>query len=64
MFLGHVKWIPFITFKKLQKDLDCSESFIYTQIKFGRLKPRYLGRRCYFMVHEVIHAMRDIPYED
>ncbi|WP_156140381.1 hypothetical protein [Sporocytophaga myxococcoides] len=47
-----------------QKALSCSRTFIEKQIKLGRLKPKYLGKKCYFLIDEVVLAMTDQPEDD
>ncbi|MDF2457466.1 MAG: hypothetical protein K0R51_3459 [Cytophagaceae bacterium] len=49
--------LPFLSFNKTMEALDCSRSFMYQLIDEGRLKPRYLKRKPYFIIEEIIAAM-------
>ncbi len=45
---------PFLSFKQTQELLDCSRSFIYGLINSDKLKPKYIGRKPYFMMHDLV----------
>ncbi|MBO9699933.1 MAG: helix-turn-helix domain-containing protein [Sporocytophaga sp.] len=53
------KGIPFLSFRETQKALDCSRSFMYLLIDKGELKPKYLGKKPYFLINDILSAMKD-----
>lgn len=46
--------LPFLSFKKTQALLDCSRSFLYSQIKSGNIQPKYIGRKPYFLKEDLL----------
>lgn len=48
-----------ISFNQLKNELDCSRYFIYSLIKAGRLKKRYIGDKVYFLVSEVMDLLSE-----
>ncbi|GAL84248.1 hypothetical protein MYP_1476 [Sporocytophaga myxococcoides] len=55
------KEVPFLSFSETQKALDCSKTFMYTLIDKGELKPKYLGAKPYFLINDILGAMKDAP---
>jgi predicted DNA-binding transcriptional regulator AlpA len=51
--------IPFVSLAQVTKQLGCSKRLIYNQIKSGRLKPKYLGKRIFFRVEDITNAFSD-----
>ena len=58
-----INQLPFLSFDKTRIALDCSRSFIYKLIDQGKLKPRYIGRKPYFMVENILQIMEERPKE-
>jgi hypothetical protein len=55
--------LPFISLSKAQEALDCSRSFLYNLIDEGKLKPKYIGRKPYLMIDNIISIMQEKPKE-
>jgi hypothetical protein len=51
-------YFPFIGLRDTLKKLDCSKSFLYSLIREGYVKPRYLKGKPYFLVDELMEAMK------
>jgi predicted DNA-binding transcriptional regulator AlpA len=56
--------VPFLSFEKTREALDCSRSFMYNLINDGTLKPKYLGKKPYFMIEDIVAAMTEKPQDD
>jgi predicted DNA-binding transcriptional regulator AlpA len=54
---------PFLSFEKTKEALDCSRSFMYKLIDQGKLKPKYLGKKPYFIISEIMELMEERPRE-
>jgi hypothetical protein len=57
----HTAGLPFISLAKAQEALDCSRSFLYKLIDEGKLKPRYLGKKPYLMIANILEIMTEKP---
>lgn len=53
--------LPFISLSKAQSALDCSRSFLYKLIDEGKLKPKYLGKKPYLMIANILEIMTEKP---
>jgi len=51
--------LPFISLAQTMKALDCSRSFLYSLIYNGTLKPKYIGKKPYFMVEDIIELIEE-----
>jgi hypothetical protein len=51
--------VPFLSFAKAQEALDCSRSFLYGLIDKGKIKPKYLGKKPYFLIDDILSAMTE-----
>ena len=54
-------FLPFISLSKAQSALDCSRSFLYKLIDEGKLKPKYLGKKRYLMIANILEIMTEKP---
>lgn len=55
---------PYLSFSKTQEALDCSRNHIYNLIERGILTPKFLGKKPYFSVSEMIAALSEKPHND
>ena len=53
--------LPFISLSKAQAALDCSRSFLYKLIDEGKLRPKYLGKKPYIMITNILEIMTEKP---
>ncbi|MBO9699261.1 MAG: hypothetical protein J7604_03575 [Sporocytophaga sp.] len=51
--------VPFWSINKTIEMLDCSKTFLYDLIREGKLKPKYLGRKPYFMISNILEVMTE-----
>ena len=50
---------PFLSLRKTKEALDCSRSFVYGLINKGALKPKYIGKKPYFTVENILNIMEE-----
>jgi len=55
--------IPFISILHAQSVMDCSRSFIYKLIDEGKLRPKYIGKKPYLMIENILEIMTEKPLE-
>lgn len=46
--------LPLISLKRLMKDLDISKTKIYQLIDSGRLEAKYIDRKIFFLVGDIV----------
>jgi len=56
--------VPFLSFRKTQEALDCSRTFLYNLIDEEKLKPKYIGRKPYFMISDIVSILKDTPTKE
>ena len=49
--------VPFLSLNQTIKALDCSRHFIYTLINEGKIKPKHINRKPYFMIEDIINLL-------
>jgi len=51
--------LPFLSLYQTLTALDCSRSFLYSLIDKGALKPRYVGKKPYFMAKDILNLLEE-----
>jgi hypothetical protein len=51
--------VPFLSFDKTQEALDCSRSFLYSLIEDKIITPKYIKRKPYFLIEDIMKAMTE-----
>lgn len=51
--------VPFLSFDQTQKALDCSRSFLYSLVEDKIITPRYIKRKPYFLIEDIMKAMTE-----
>ncbi|HYG38505.1 MAG TPA: hypothetical protein VD908_07805 [Cytophagales bacterium] len=51
--------VPFLSFEQTVKALDCSRSFVYDLISEKIIVPRYIKKKPYFLIEDLLKAMSE-----